>query len=104
MIDLKENFHPKTLFLLNYAENANHQMLIGSSEFRVGNDNAAFSTSNEVVKTGIVDGGIFNLSVVQGRYVHLRRNGLDPKTGLFRYHICEIRLYECPNLLERFDS
>ena len=47
----------------------------------MGNDGTPFSNSNTIVKTGIIDGGLFSLDPHSGRYVRLRRDGRNPWLG-----------------------
>ena len=77
----------------------NNKRFIGSAYVQVGNDSAPFSDTNTVVKDGIVDGGIFPLSLVSGDYFALRRDGPDPVHGESRLYINEIKIYETPNLI-----
>ena len=61
---------------------------------RLGNDASEFSTNNAIVKTDIVDGGLFKLDALKtGRYLTLRRDLLSPVWGGSEYKIMEIRAY-----------
>ena len=51
---------------------------MGSVHVRVGDDEAAFSTANTIVKSGILDGGLFTLTPTSGRYFNFRRDGPNP--------------------------
>ena len=72
---------PHSLLLLNSVRRGNLQKWIGSSQVLVGDESVAFSLANTVVKTDIVDGGIFPLEPCSGQYFTLRRRGVNPKTG-----------------------
>ena len=53
-----------------------------SSHVRVGDESGAFSEANTVVKTDIVDGGIFPLEPpCSGKYITLRRDGKNLSVG-----------------------
>ena len=76
-------------------------MMFGESQVRLGNDGTAYSDSNGIVKTGIVDGGLFELAALPaGRYLTIRRDGPDPIFGMAYYYMNEIRVYQTPNLFE----
>ena len=74
-IDFGQARTPVSFFLINNCAYDYYQESIGSCHLRVGNDSAAFSTSNTDVKSNIVDSGIFSLEPQSGRYITLRRSG-----------------------------
>ena len=75
-----------SIFLINRCKNGYNQMRIGLSHVRVGNDATAYSTSNTVVKQGIVAGGFFELdSLCEGQYLNLRRDDDCPTCSSNRY-------------------
>ena len=69
MINFGEIRTPHTLFLLNNCYDDENQTSLGSSEVRVGNDEAAFSTDNAVVKSDIVEGGFHELDLTSGQFL-----------------------------------
>ena len=54
---------------------------------RVGDDETPFSTANTIVKSGIVDGGLFTLTPASGRYLNFRRDGANPFTNSERFEV-----------------
>ena len=60
---------------------------MGSVHVRVGDDEAAFSTANAIVKSGILDGGLFTLTPVSGRYFNFRRDGANPFTNNAAFYV-----------------
>ena len=56
--------------------------MISEAHVRVGNDVTSYGTTNPIVRTGIVDGGIFPLEPQTGRYFTLTRDGLEPYRNL----------------------
>ena len=70
---------------------------IGDAHIRLGNLSTAYSETNLIAKSGIVDGGFFELDPLltgglrSGRYLTLRR---DKKEGNERrFSIAEMRVY-----------
>ena len=60
-IDFGKEQTVHSIQLVNNCYNDDYQKVIGSSHVRLGNDSAAWSESNAVVKDNIVDGGSFKL-------------------------------------------
>ena len=74
---------------------------------RVGDDEDDFSTANTIVKSGIVDGGLFTLTPVSGTYFNFRRDGANPDssfTGNANFEVYQIKIYETVNLLQEYSG
>ena len=69
---------PISMLFLNTARIWWNQIMISEAHVRVGSDATAYGTTNPIVRTGIVDGGIFPLEPQTGRYFTLRRVGPEP--------------------------
>ena len=92
------------MLLLNSVIGQEKQQWIGSSQVLVGDESVAFSLANTVVKTDIVDGGIFPLEPCSGQYFTLRRKGYNPRTGNKKFLVPEIRVYESISLFSEFEG
>ena len=68
MIQFAEAQTPVSLLLINNNENLNNQKSFGSAHVRVGNEGRIipYSTTNTVVKTDIIEGGLFTLAPETG--------------------------------------
>ena len=103
-IDFGQARTPVSLLLINNCVSEFQQSTQGSCHVRVGNESAAFSTSDPIAKTNIVDGGIFPLQPQSGKYITLRRDGANPRTNNALFMISQIKVYECPNLLKEYQG
>ena len=73
-VDLGSSMPIVSIWLKNRENSALTRRQIGNCHFRIGDDATEFSTSNTVIVTGVVTGGLFEAtSIVSGRYLTLRR-------------------------------
>ena len=87
--------HSVLIVNTSLTDEADH---IGDAHIRLGNVSTAYSETNPIAKSGIVDGGFFELDPLltggglrSGRYLTLRR---DKKEGNERsFSIAEMRVY-----------
>ena len=80
MIDFGSQKTINSVMIVNTCDFDVSHKRIGTSHLRLGNDPTAYSASNPVIRTDIVEGGFFNIpSLPTGRYLTLRRNGSAPE-------------------------
>ena len=96
---------PVSFLLINSCYSDAYHKYLGEVHVRVGNEATEFSDANPIVKTGIVDGGIFQLSPIRsGQFFTLRRNGANPVLNDDAFYIYEIKVYECPSLFHLYED
>ena len=104
MIDFNETRTPYAFLLVNICKDGLWKKYMGECEIRVGDDDARFSTNRAIVKSNVVEGGLFDLDPASGRYISMRRNGANPQQCNGRLPINEIRIYESINLLSKYSG
>ena len=66
------------MYINNYFKNRDSSYYIGTSEIRLGDDEAAYSSVNSVVWPALYDGGFFPIGTsYNGRYLTIRRIYLE---------------------------
>ena len=90
-----------SIFIINRYSSDSLSKRLGSSRVWIGDDVTAFSTSLTLATADpINEGGFINLDrPVKGRYVVLRRDGLNI-VGSEAYTVSEIKVYSITNLLD----
>ena len=68
-----------TVYINNYYFDRSANYYIGTSEIRLGDDEAAYNSVNSVVWPALYDGGYFPIGTSHnGRYLTIRRIYLEP--------------------------